>query len=162
MVKWLMAIGLAAAGVVVLVHPTVAMATEPGGANQLQGVEGKINQTLFNGTIRLTVMTVRNAENSDKLADPQDGNRWVVLEARGSNGKPHDKYFGQLHVSLVNAAGDSVPGEAYNDKPDNQGPFEPGASWHQRFAVEVPANFVLAKILVTDGDNEGSKLSGLM
>ncbi|MEO6835961.1 MAG: hypothetical protein ABI231_08655 [Candidatus Tumulicola sp.] len=154
--KWLMAIGLAA-GAIAFINPALATATEPGGANQVRGVEGKVNQTLFNGTIRLKVMTVRNAESSDNLGDPHDGNRWVVIEARCSNGEPNGVYIGNLAIVLVNSAGDSAAGSDPNNKPAPQGPIQPGAGWNQRFAVEVPADFTTARMLITDPSTPGFK-----
>jgi hypothetical protein len=57
-----------------------------GGANQISGVEGGMNQTLFNGVIRLKLTQIRNAEPRIISAVPIQGkNGWSSFFAAATD-----------------------------------------------------------------------------
>jgi hypothetical protein len=58
-----------------------------GGANQADAVEGALNQTLFNGEVRLRASSLRAATDAERDdVSPPDGQKVLVLTCTMSNG----------------------------------------------------------------------------
>jgi hypothetical protein len=83
-----------------------------GGANQLDAVEGVVNQTLFNGEVRLRVTALRNAtdaERDDVL--PPEEQKVIVLSCTMSNGT-HASFNGVFEYALADSDGVVVSAES--------------------------------------------------
>jgi hypothetical protein len=122
-----------------------------GGANQISGVEGGMNQTLFNGVIRLKLTQIRNAEPSDNLSGPDPGKKWMVFVFRCSNGL-HANYIGNPTLTLNDAQDNSY---ASIDRFNSPVPINviQGQAWTEKMPVEVSHDFVPVKAVLTDGAN---------
>ncbi|MDQ2817507.1 MAG: hypothetical protein M3T49_04755 [Candidatus Eremiobacteraeota bacterium] len=130
---------------------TPASTTMPGGANQIVGVSGGMNKTLFNGLIRWKMTTIREALPSDRLGDPHQGMRWLVFLARCSNGS-HSTYIGVPQLTLTDAQDNSYHSADSNTSPAPVDVIQ-GQPWQERMAVEVPPEFVPLKAVITDPSN---------
>ncbi len=120
----------------------------PGGANQAEGVATIFGKPSFNGEVRLTPRTLRDATASDGFTAPS-GQKWLVFQATGANGTNKPLDMQQFVASIVNA-----DGESYAAQPDKLLPMggvygiAPGAGWREQVAFQVPADFVPAKIVL--------------
>ncbi len=130
---------------------TPASTTMPGGANQVAGVSGGMNKTLFNGMIRWKMTTIREALPSDRLGDPHQGMKWLVLLARCSNGL-HSSYIGLPQLTLTDAQDNSYHSADSNTSPAPVNVIQ-GQAWQERIAIEVPPEFIPIKAVITDPSN---------
>lgn len=144
-------LALALFAVFALVAQAMAATPVPGGANQIAGVNGKMNQTLFNGMIRWKMTAIREPVPADNLGDPHSGMRWLVFVAKCSNGL-HGTYIGLPQVTLLDAQDNSYHSEDHNTSPAPVNVIQ-GQAWNERLAVEVPADFAPTKAVITDPAN---------
>jgi len=120
----------------------------PGGANQAEGVPTVFGKPAFNGEVRLTPRTLRDATASDGFTAPS-GQKWLVFQATGANGTAKALDMPQFVASIVNA-----DGESYAAQPDKLLPMggvygvAPGGGWREQVAFQVPADFVPTKIVL--------------
>jgi hypothetical protein len=69
-----------------------------GGANQADAVEGALNQTLFNGEVRLRASSLRAATDAERDdVSPPDGQKVLVLTCAMSNGT-HSTFNGVFEI----------------------------------------------------------------
>src|ERR1700736_4731766 len=121
---------------------------EPGGANQANGVTAVFGRAAFNGEIRLTPRTLRDATASDAYS-AAPGTKWIIFTATASNGTKKALDMQQFVASIVNANGESVAAQ-----PDKVLPIggvygiAPGGGWKEQVAFDVPSDFVPAKIIL--------------
>jgi hypothetical protein len=125
-----------------------------GGANQAAGVAGTFGDKLFNGEVRLTPRTVRNATPQDGLTSA-DGQKWVVFTAAAGNGTGKDLDMQQFTASVADADGDT-----YQAQPDKVKPIggvfgvPPGGKWNEQILFDVPATFNPVKIVLRPYDGK--------
>jgi hypothetical protein len=117
----------------------------PGGANQLTGVNGTLSQTLFNGTLRLHGMSLKDAAPADNVRPNAPGERALVFRAVVNNGTHHEDH-GYFDATLADADGITVTGRPL----DSGWSIEPGAAARVVNAFSVPAGFVPAKLLLVE------------
>jgi hypothetical protein len=120
---------------------------EPGGANQLAGVEGGLSSTLFNGQLRLSKMAVRAPVPADNLT-----NDFLLFECVVSNGtsQPVAGYF---HSSIADADGVTVDGHSpglWN--------LQQAQAYRLKIDFHLPANFVPVKIVLVPTDPKYKKV----
>ena len=126
----------------------------PGGANQAEGVPVVFGKPSFNGEVRLTPRTVRDATSADGFTAPT-GQKWLVFQATAANGMKKPLDMQQFVASIVNA-----DGESYTAQPDKLLPMggvygiAPGAGWREQVAFQVPADFVPVKIVLLPADKK--------
>ncbi len=117
----------------------------PGGANQLAGVSGTLAQTLFNGTLRLHGMSLKDAVPADNVHPNAPGERALVFRAVVNNGIHHEDH-GYFDATLVDADGITVTGRPL----DSGWSLEPGAAARVVNGFSVPAGFVPTKLLLVE------------
>ena len=129
--------------------PSLAATPPPGGANQVNAVEGTLGQTLFNGEVRIRSGKLRNAT-SDELAQilPAEDKRVIVFTATMSNGT-HGNFTGYFQYALVDADGVSAEAEERYVEPNPPPNVAQGAAWHQKVAFLVAKDFKPVKLLIT-------------
>lgn len=126
----------------------------PGGANQAAGVAGTFGDKLFNGQVRLLPKELRNANDADGMSTAP-GQKWIVFTASASNGTSRALDMAQFMASVADADGDT-----YQAQPDKLKPVgglygvPPGGQWKEQILIEVPANFVPAKIVLLPYDRK--------
>jgi hypothetical protein len=121
----------------------------PGGANQVNAVEGAVGATLFNGEVRIKGGAVRDAT-SDEIASilPPADKKVIVYTATMSNGT-HSAFTGMLEYAVVDADGVSISAEGRYVTPNPPPNVPPGAAWHQKVAFLVPKDFAPKKLVIT-------------
>jgi hypothetical protein len=124
----------------------------PGGANQLAGVSGTLSQTLFNGTLRLHGMTLKDAGPGDNIRPNAPGERALVFRAVVNNGTHHEDH-GYFDATLADADGITVAGRPL----DGGWSLEPGAGARVVNGFSVPAGFVPAKLLLAESAHPKSR-----
>jgi hypothetical protein len=95
---------LVLAFVVPAVAGSAAPTPIPGGANQLKAIDGKIGDTIFNGVLRITVQTVRDAtadDHPEKML-PGPNQKVMVMTVLLRNGM-HADFIDLLSYSLADA-----------------------------------------------------------
>jgi hypothetical protein len=117
----------------------------PGGANQLSGVSGTLSQTLFNGTLRLHGMSLKDAGPADNVHPNAPGERALVFRAVVNNGTHHEDH-GYFDATLADADGITVLGQPL----DSGWSLEPGAAARLANGFSVPAGFVPTKLLLVE------------
>jgi hypothetical protein len=123
-----------------------AATPEPGGANQVAGIEGNLSSTLFNGQLRLRKMSLRAAAPADNLTSD-----FVVFEALVSNGTSK-QVAGYFNSSIVDADGVSVAGHSaglWN--------LQQAGSYKLKIDFHLPPNFVPVKIVLIPTDPKFTK-----
>lgn len=110
----------------------------PGGANQVEGMRGKIGDVLFDGKWRFQVLDVKTvddytmknaatndysvyhntAEFNDNTLRPKPGNSLVMIQCRLKNGVKQNqslwRYNNDTHTALTDDQGQSYPPIAYD------------------------------------------------
>lgn len=114
----------------------------PGGANQIGGVSGDLSQVVFNGTLRMRGMSLRDAVPADNARAPV-GQRSLVFRAIVSNGTNRENH-GFFNASLVDGDGISIEGRPLDDGWS----LEPAAATKLRIAFAVPPDFVPVKLVL--------------
>ena len=129
--------------------PAFAATPPPGGANQVNAVEGNLGDTLFNGEVRLRSGALR-AASSDELSQilPASDKKVIVYTATMSNGT-HENFTGLFDYAIVDPDGVSISAEGRYVEPNPPPNVPPGAAWQQEVAFLVPKDFVPAKIVIT-------------
>ncbi|GAC1419952.1 MAG: hypothetical protein NVSMB64_29140 [Candidatus Velthaea sp.] len=139
----LSALLLALGGAAALADPTPAPV--PGGAYQTSGVSGKLSQVLFNGTIRLRSMSLKDAAPGDKMRPNGATERALVFRAIVSNGTHHEDH-GYFDATLVDANGITVTGRPLDDGWSVQ----PGAAARTIVGFSIPGDFVPVRIVLME------------
>jgi hypothetical protein len=151
--------------------------TAAGGANQIQGLQGKIGDTLFDGRWRFQVLavepvdsyTLRNkvdtdysvyrnvAELTDGVFRPKEGQQLIVARCRLKNGLKSQNqalwwYNNDTHTALADDRGESYP-PVVVDAPQG-GPFQsksllPGAGMDLAVLFAVPEGTKLKDMVFT-------------
>jgi hypothetical protein len=137
----LLALLLGGGAVTALAKPTPV----PGGANQLAGVSGTLSQTLFNGTLRLHGMSLKDAGPADNVHPNAPGERALVFRAVVNNGTHHEDH-GYFDATLADADGITVTGRPL----DSGWSLEPGAAARVANGFSVPAGFKPTKLLLAE------------
>jgi hypothetical protein len=90
----------------IFVVPGVAVSAAPtpipGGANQVNAIDGKVGDTIFNGVLRITVQTVRDAtadDHPEKML-PGPNQKVMVMNVSLRNGT-HSDFIDLLSYSLA-------------------------------------------------------------
>ncbi len=117
----------------------------PGGANQTAGVSGSLSQTLFNGTLRIKSMSLKDAVPADHINPNAPGERALVFRAIVSNGIKHEDH-GYFDASLADANGITIAGRPL----DSGWSLEPGAAAHVVNGFSVPRDFVPVRLVLIE------------
>jgi hypothetical protein len=115
----------------------------PGGANQVSGVSGTFAQVLFNGTLRVHGMSLKDAVPADNMHPNAAGERALVFRAIVSNGTQHENH-GYFDATLADANGITVTGRPLDDGWS----LEPGAAARAVTGFSIPADFVPTKLVL--------------
>ena len=134
----LLAFLIASDAAIALAKPT----PPPGGANQINGVQGTLAQTLFNGTLRLKSMSLGEPKASDSIR-PAPGTHGVVFRAIVSNGTHHENH-GYFNATLADADGITVEGRPLDDGWS----LQPGTAARTNIGFNVPDGFVAQKLVL--------------
>jgi len=124
---------------------TAAPTPVPGGANQLPGVSGNLSQVLFNGTLRIRGMSLKNAVPSDNVHPNAAGERALVFRVIVSNGTHHEDH-GYFDATLADANGITVTGRPLDDGWS----LQPGAAARASTGFSIPADFVPTRIILIE------------
>lgn len=129
-----------------IVPSSAAPTPVPGGANQVDGVSGTFSQVLFNGTLRVRKMSLRDTMPDDQFSADQKGERALIFKAVVSNGTQSldDDFF---RATLADADGITIAGRQLS----GMWRLEPGAAARVKIGFAVPADFVPTKIVLTEG-----------
>jgi hypothetical protein len=150
--------------------------TAAGGANQVEGLRGKIGDVLFDGKWRFQVLDVKEmdsytmknhstndygvyhstAEFTDETLRPKPGNSLIVIQCRLKNGVKQNqalwRYNPDTHTALTDDQGQSYPPIAY-DIPDsgsfNSRDLLPGAALDFAVLFTVPPGTHLKDLVFT-------------
>jgi hypothetical protein len=117
----------------------------PGGANQTSGVSGSMSQTLFNGTLRIKGMSLKDAGPADHINPNAPGERALVFRSIVSNGTKHE-HHGYFDASLADANGITIAGRPL----DSGWSLEPGAAAHAVNGFSVPHDFVPVRLVLIE------------
>lgn len=117
----------------------------PGGANQTSGVSGSLSQTLFNGTLRIKSMSLKDAVPADHINPNAPGERALVFRTIVSNGTKHEDH-GYFDASLADANGITIAGRPL----DSGWSLEPGAAAHAVNGFSVPHDFVPVRLVLIE------------
>ena len=115
----------------------------PGGANQINGVQGTLSQTLFNGTLRLKSMSLGDPKATDSMHPNAATDRALVFRAIVSNGTHHENH-GYFDATLADADGITVTGRPLDDGWS----LQPGTAARTSIGFSVPAGFVPVRIVL--------------
>jgi hypothetical protein len=124
----------------------------PGGANQVSGVSGTFGDVLFNGTLRVRGMSLKDAGPADKMHPNAAGERALVFRAIVSNGTQHENH-GYFDATLADANGITVTGRPLDDGWS----LEPGAAARAVTGFSIPADFVPTKLLLVQAAAPNAK-----
>jgi len=124
----------------------------PGGANQTAGVTGALSQTLFNGTLRIKSMSLKDAVAADHINPNAPGERALVFRAIVSNGIKHEDH-GYFDASLADANGITIAGRPL----DSGWSLEPGAAAHVVNGFSVPHDFVPVRLVLIESAHPKSR-----
>jgi hypothetical protein len=123
-----------------------------GGANQADAVEGALNQTLFNGEVRLRASSLRAATDAERDdVSPPDGQKVLVLTCTMSNGT-HSTFNGVFEYALADAGGVVVvvaAAESRYIEPNPPPDAPPGGAWRENVSFIVPESFAAVKLVIT-------------
>jgi hypothetical protein len=117
----------------------------PGGAYQTNGVSGTMSQTLFNGTLRLKGMSLKEAVPSDNIRPNGGDEKALVLRGVISNGTKRENH-GYFDAALVDADGITVKGRPL----DSGWSVEPGAAARFVNGFSVPPGFVPVRLVLIE------------
>jgi hypothetical protein len=115
----------------------------PGGANQTTGVSGSMSQTLFNGTLRIRGMSLKDAQPDDHIRPNAPTERALVFRAIVSNGTKRENH-GYFDASLADANGITVAGRPL----DGGWGLEPGAAARAVMGFSIPSDFVPVRLVL--------------
>jgi hypothetical protein len=149
-----------AAIVVASVQPTAIFAATatpiPGGANQINGVSGGLDSTLFNGKVRIKKMQLRLAT-ADEATVPAGGYAlaFVYIVSNGTSASR----AGSFSATIADADGVTINGHTTSVYSAYYG-LEPGAAARGTLVFVFPdKTFVPAKILLTDGNGPAFRIT---
>ncbi len=114
----------------------------PGGANQINGVQGTLAEVLFNGTLRLRSMSLTDPRPGEPMRSPA-GERPLVFRAIVSNGT-HRANHGFFNASLADANGITIEGRPLDDGWE----LQPGTAGRTIIGFSIPADFVPVKLVL--------------
>lgn len=117
----------------------------PGGANQTSGVSGSLSQTMFNGTLRIRGMSLKDARPEDHIKPNAPGERALVFRATVSNGTKHEDH-GYFDATLADANGITIAGRPL----DSGWSIEPGAAAHVVNGFSIPSDFVPVRLVLIE------------
>lgn len=117
----------------------------PGGAYQTDGVSGTMSQTLFNGTLRLKGMSLKEAGPNDPIHPNGGDERALVFRGVISNGTKRENH-GYFDATLVDADGITVKGRPL----DSGWSVEPGAAARFVNGFSVPPGFVPVRLVLIE------------
>jgi len=117
----------------------------PGGAYQTSGVSGSMSQTLFNGTLRLKGMSLKEAGPSDNIHPNAGDERALVFRGIISNGTKRENH-GYFDATLADADGITVKGRPL----DSGWSVEPGAAARFVNGFSVPPGFVPVRLVLIE------------
>jgi hypothetical protein len=117
----------------------------PGGANQTSGVSGSMAQTLFNGTLRIRGMSLKDAVPADHINPNAPGERALVFRATVSNGTKHEDH-GYFDATLADANGITIAGRPL----DSGWSLERGAAAHVVNGFSIPHDFVPVRLVLIE------------
>jgi hypothetical protein len=151
--------------------------TTAGGANQVQGLQGKVGDTLFDGKWRFQVLavepvdsyTLRNkvttdyavyrnlAELTDNVFQPKAGQQLIVARCRLKNGLKNQSqalwwFNNDTHTALADERGESYPPiavDAPEGAPFQSKPLLPGAGMDLAVLFAMPEGTQLKDMLFT-------------
>ena len=117
----------------------------PGGANQRAGVTGTLSQVLFNGTLRLKNMSLKDAVPADNVRPIKPGDRALVFRVVVSNGTKHEDH-GYFNAQLADADGITIEGRVSDDGWS----LQQGQAARTMYSFSVPHDFVPAKLVLAE------------
>jgi hypothetical protein len=133
---------------VALLAPAGAAPTPiPGGANGVTAVSGKIGETVFNGVLRIKIVTLRDGTAADASdVTPSADQKVMVMESLLRNGT-HDEFTDLLKYTLADKDAVSVDIPTNALKHANLHILQ-GAAERQSEAFVVDKDFVPTKLIV--------------
>lgn len=137
-----MVLAIAFAGSAAFAAPTPV----PGGANETGGVSGDMSQALFNGTLRIRGMSLKEAQPGEHYANltaPAAGQRAIILRMIVSNGT-HRENHGYFDATLADADGITITGNVL----DEGWTLQPGAAARVAIGFIVPNDFVPSRAVL--------------
>lgn len=117
----------------------------PGGADATTGVSGTLAQTLFNGTLRLRAMSLKDAAPADNVHPAAAGERAIVFHAIVSNGTHHENH-GYFDATLSDADGITITGRPLDDGWS----LEQGAAARTATGFSIPSTFTPTKLVLRE------------
>lgn len=158
--------------------------TKTGGANQVEGIQGKGGDTLFTGQWRVTVLSVETPVDSyamksqgdpygndlptdynsaTRVIRPKPGYTLVVVRCRVTNGQksPQSLWIARTdtNTALADGQGESYPPYAYDvdGAPIQTKPLLPGAKLDLPIIFVVPQGAQLKDFVFTANNNDATK-----
>src|SRR5471032_1543135 len=102
-----------------------------------------MSQVLFNGTLRLRGMSLKDAVPSDNVHPNGSDTRALVFRTLVSNGSPRNNH-GYFDASLADANGITIAGRPIDSGWD----LEPGAAAKSAYGFSLPADFVPVRLVL--------------
>jgi hypothetical protein len=172
-----------ALGMVVVKRSDGYELTKAGGANQVEGLNGKVGDTLFDGRWRFTVLGVETADayalkrtgepyaynqpvdfnSATRTLTPKPGNRLIIVRCRISNGQKSTQtlWLAQrdTHTALADDQGESYPPAAHDvdGAPIQTKPLLPGAKLEFPVVFVVPQGKKVEDLIFTHNNNDSSQ-----
>jgi len=172
-----------ALGMVVVKRPDGYELTKAGGANQVEGLNGKLGDTLFDGRWRFTVLGVETADSyaikstgepyaygqpvdfnsATRTLTPKPGNTLIVVRCRIANGQKSTQtlWLAQkdTHTALADDQGESYPPSAHDvdGAPIQTKPLLPGAKIEFPVVFVVPQGKKLQDLVFTLKNNDSAQ-----
>ncbi|WP_309690442.1 hypothetical protein [Armatimonas sp.] len=120
-----------------------------GGANRVEGLNGKLGEMLFDGIWRLKVKelkevgsyTDRFTPNRPRTHMPKSGEKLLILELQVRNGQKEQSYLdlnladNKIVTALTDTEGHSYPVRMYDMRTGSGQPFGGGGNWDQSESI---------------------------
>ncbi|MCX6367813.1 MAG: hypothetical protein NTX57_14070 [Armatimonadetes bacterium] len=120
-----------------------------GGANRVEGLNGKLGEQLFDGVWRLRVKelkevdtyTDRFTQNRAKTHTPKSGEKLLIIELQVRNGQKEQSYLdlnladNKIVTALTDAEAHSYPIRMYDMRTGSGQPFGGGGNWDQSESI---------------------------
>jgi hypothetical protein len=119
----------------------------PGGANQLKGLQGTLQSTMFNGKMRVRKMQLRLSTPDEQSSSA--GETSITFVYLASNGTTSDRH-GAFGADLVDSDGVVISGRPTSVYATYYS-LIPGAVARGTIGFKVPSDFTPVKIVLRDG-----------
>jgi len=124
---------------------SIATMVGSGGMNAAEGPQGKMDEVLFNGKTRLTLLSETESSSKGTV---------YTLEVRNAEAKPKRYLFGQKNrtqFSFYDESNMQVDASLVDFNKDLMPLVEPGTPYRAKWVVKIPEGFVAKKIVIRLG-----------